>query len=106
MKFDIDGPSGKEGFRLFEDGHFSRREITSSQPRVLECVIRGKKSWGLWVKEWTDGINEWLFTREEILSQFEKRGIEIPEPLLKDFDNVLEKKKRKRNEEYTSMVQR
>lgn len=98
VKFDINGPSGKEGFRLFEDGYFSRREISSSQPRILECVIRGKKSWGLWLKEWTDGITECLFTREEILSEFKKRGIEVPEPLLKDFDNVLEKKKLIRNE--------
>lgn len=96
------GKKSKECFRLYEDGHYSKFEvwkgIETSQPRVLEGVIRGKKSWGLWLNEWTDGITEWLFTREEILSEFERRGIQIPEPLLKDFDNVLEKKRRIRNE--------
>lgn len=101
-KHNLNGPDSKECFKLYEDGRYSKFEvwkgIECSQPNVFEAVIRGKKSWGLWVKEWTDGINEWLFTREEILSEFEKRGIVIPEPLLKDFDNVLEKKRLKRIE--------
>lgn len=111
-EFEEDGPNGKEGFRLFDDGFFKKKELYSSQPRVLECVIRGKKSWGLWLDQWTDGITDWTFTREEILKMFENKGIEIPESLLKDFDNTLERKKLKRNEkmwdEYknTGMVQR
>jgi hypothetical protein len=52
----------------------------------------------LWVQEWTDGIVEWTFTKEEILSQFE--GIEIPESFLNDFENVLQRKKRIRNQKY------
>jgi len=52
----------------------------------------------LWVQEWTDGIVEWTFTKEEILSQFE--DIEIPESFLNDFENVLQRKKRIRNQKY------
>jgi hypothetical protein len=52
----------------------------------------------LWVQEWTDGIVEWTFTKEEILSQFE--GIEIPESFLNDFENVLQRKRRIRNQKY------
>jgi hypothetical protein len=52
----------------------------------------------LWVQEWTDGIVEWTFTKEEILSQFE--GIEIPESFLNDFENVLQRKKGIRNQKY------
>lgn len=52
----------------------------------------------MWVQEWTDGIVEWTFTKEEILSQFE--GIEIPESFLNDFENVLQRKKRIRNQKY------
>ena len=32
------------------------------------------------------------FTKQEILGEFEKHNIKIPESLLKDFNNVLEKK--------------
>lgn len=39
-----------------------------------------------------------LFTKQEILGEFEKLGIVIPESLLKDFDNVLDKKWRKKFE--------
>lgn len=52
----------------------------------------------MWVQEWTDGIVEWTFTKEEILSQFE--GIEIPESFLNDFENVLQRKRRIRNQKY------
>jgi hypothetical protein len=52
----------------------------------------------LWVQEWTDGIAEWTFTKDEILSQFE--DIEIPESFLNDFENVLQRKKVIRNQKY------
>ncbi len=76
----------------------------SSQPRLMEAVIRGKKAWGLWLDQWTDGIAEWSFTRDEILGIFEDRGIKIPESFLKDFDNRLDKKKRIRNEKYLEQL--
>jgi hypothetical protein len=52
----------------------------------------------LWLDQWTDGIADWCFTREEILDEFKNRNIIIPESFLKDFDNRLEKKKKKRYE--------
>ena len=52
----------------------------------------------MWVQEWTDGIVEWTFTKDEILSQFE--DIEIPESFLNDFENVLQRKKMIRNQKY------
>jgi hypothetical protein len=66
----------------------------------MESVIRGKKAWGLWLDQWTDGIVDWTFTRQEILNIFEEKNIKIPESFLKDFDNRLEKKKRIRNLKY------
>jgi hypothetical protein len=74
--------------------------MVSSQPRIMESVIRGKKAWGLWLDQWTDGIVDWTFTRQEILNIFEEKNIKIPESFLKDFDNRLEKKKRIRNLKY------
>ena len=87
----------KESFRMYDDGQFKNKVIQSRHPNILRCVIIGKKSWGLWLGEWTDGICEWCFTEEEILSQFTKNGIKIPDSFLLDFRNTLEKKKIKRN---------
>ena len=112
VEFEEDGPNGKEGFRLFDDGFFIGKKIYSTHPRILEGAIRGKKSWGLWLDQWTDGISDWSFTKDEILDLFKEKSIEIPESLLKDFNNTLERKKLIRNEkmweEYknTGMVQR
>jgi hypothetical protein len=55
-------------------------------------VIVGKKSWGLHVKMWSEGISEGTFTKREILQQFTDYKIEIPEPFLNDFDNTIMKK--------------
>ena len=56
----------------------------------MRSVIIGKKSWGLWVSEWTDGIIEGSFTKREILDEFE--DIDIPENLLKEFNNRIRQK--------------
>ena len=48
--------------------------------------------------QWSDGIVDWSFTLEEILNEFKIRNIEIPEPLLLDFENRIHKKKMKRND--------
>jgi len=55
----------------------------------------GKKGWGLWIKQWSQGIGEGTFTKYEILMEFEKRNIVIPKPLMKDFEhNILKERKR------------
>lgn len=98
IEFDINGVDVKEGFRLYEDGFFKNKIIKTKHPRMLESVIIGKKGWGLWLQEWTSGISECSFTKSEILDEFSKVGIIIPEPLLKDFNNVLDKKRLKKYE--------
>ena len=98
VEYDPNGPDCKEGFRLHEDGYFKLKTIKSRHPNILRSVLIAKKSWGLWVQEWTDGIVDWTFTKEEILSQFD--GIEIPESFMNDFENVLHKKKMIRNQKY------
>ncbi len=86
----------KESFRMFEDGQFKHINPVSKHTNLLQCIIIAKKAWGLWVDQWSDGIVDWTFTKEEILAQFTDNGITIPESFLRDFDNVIERKKSKR----------
>lgn len=92
VKQNLNGDNGKFGFRRFENGEIKIDNLESRHPNVLRGVIIGKKSWGLWLDQWTDGIVEGSFTRWEILKQFDDYGIIIPEPLLQDFNNTLIKK--------------
>jgi len=98
---DPNGIDCKECFRLYEDGYYKMgKPIITRHPNIVKSVLIGKKGWGLWVDQWTEGIVDWTFTREEILDEFNKLDIEIPESFLKDFDNTIERKKRKRNLKY------
>lgn len=72
------------------------KEIYTRHPNILKGVIIGKKSWGLWLNEWTDGIVEGSFTEREILNEFKIRGIKIPDSLLKDWNNNIIRKIRKK----------
>jgi hypothetical protein len=45
---------------------------------------------------WAEGIADWCFAEEEILKEFEERGIRIPESFLLDFKNRINKMKEKR----------
>ena len=72
---------------------------------ILQSVIIGKKGWGLWVSQWTDGIVDWSFTKEEILKEFELRDIEIPESLMIEWDKLILKRKIIRNENYIKSKQ-
>jgi hypothetical protein len=58
----------------------------------------GKKSWGLQLNEWVDGIVDWSFTKEELFEEFRKFGIKVPDSFENDFDNRLWKKKKRRYE--------
>lgn len=103
--FDVNGDEGKFCFRRLENGEYKPGEIPKTRhSNILKGVISGKKGWGLWVDQWSEGIVDWTFTEEEILNEFKKKGIKIPEPLLKDFYNRIDKKKRKRNLEYFEML--
>jgi hypothetical protein len=103
-RFDIDETDGKMCFMNFENGKYSKEEvfegIKTCHPNILKGVIIGKKSWGLWRNEWSDGISECLFTLDEIVQQFTDKNIVIPEPLLKDLENTIHRKKKKYFEEY------
>ena len=98
VQFDPNGDDGKFSFRKFENGQIKLGDLKSRHPNVLRSVIIGKKSWGLWLEQYSEGINEWSFTREEILNIFYKHNIKIPESFLKEFDNLIQKKRLKRIE--------
>ena len=101
IEFDINSPNAKESFRMYDDGYFKKSSvIKTSQPNLLKCVILGKKGWGLWLNQWTDGIADWTFTKEEILNEYIKINLDIPESFMNDFNNRLEKKKILRNQKY------
>lgn len=107
VEFDPNGVSGKECFRLYEDGFYKNgKPIVTRHPNIVKSVLIGKKGWGLWLDQWTDGICEWSFTKEEMLGEFENVNIEIPESFLRDFNNTLEKKKRIRNLKYLEELER
>jgi hypothetical protein len=65
--------------------------IPTRHPNVLKGVIIGKKSWGLHVKMWSEGISEGLFTLDEIKENFTTFGIIIPDSLYLDLENTIRK---------------
>lgn len=97
--YDKNGYDAKETFRRFENGDFKLNPIITKHPNIVKGIIIGKKAWGLSLDQWSDGISEMCFTKNEILEEFEKINIKIPEPLLKDFENRIAKKFRKRYEQ-------
>lgn len=103
-EFDINGDEGKFCFRKIENGDYEPGEIpVTRHSNILKGVINGKRGWGLWVDQWSEGIVDWTFTEEEILNEFKIRNIIIPECLLKDFYNRIDKKKRIRNQKMFEM---
>ena len=89
----INEDDGKVCFKKFDNGEYKGIEsISTRHPNILKGVIVGKKSWGLHVKMWSEGISEGTFTKQELLQQFIDHKIEIPEPFLLDFDNTIFKK--------------
>jgi hypothetical protein len=104
-EFDPNGEEGKFCFRQIENGEIKRNNIIKTRhPNIVKAVVSGKRSFGLWSDQWSDGIVDWSFTEEEILGEFQKRNIKIPKPLLIDFYNRIDKKKRKRNLEYFEIL--
>jgi hypothetical protein len=92
--FDVNGVDGKICFNDYENGKYKNVDkIITRHPNIVKSVITGKKGWGLWVKEWSDGISQGLFRRNEILEEFENRKIELPESFLKEFDDSIRRKK-------------
>lgn len=80
-------------FRNYDNGFYKHGGlITTRHPNIVKGVIIGKKSWGLHVKMWSEGIVEGTFTKKEILEEFSKNNIIIPPQLLLDFENQINKK--------------
>jgi hypothetical protein len=96
--FDPNADEAKYCFRKYENGE-AGWNITR-HPNILFHAVQGKKSYGLWVKQWSEGIAEWSFEEEEILEEFTSRGLEIPLGLMKSFDDAIDKAKLKRYEGY------
>jgi hypothetical protein len=79
--FDTNEPDGMMCFMNFENGEYPRNtHMKTHHSNILRGVIVGKKSWGLWLNEWSDGISEGLFTLDEIITQFTDKY------LLKEFN--------------------
>ena len=100
IDFDINGSEGKYAFREYDNGRFKGMNPITRHSNILKSVIIGKKGWGLWISQWTEGIVDWTFTKEEILKEFEIRDIKIPESLMLEWDKLILKKKQIRNEQY------
>ena len=82
-------------FRLFEDGRYGQgRKIECCQPNILRHVLMGKKGWGLWRTQWSQGIGQRPFRKEEIMEEFEKKNIRIPDCFMVEFDKAIEKNRR------------
>lgn len=98
-RFDIKEYDGKFCFKSFDNGIYTKEEISegikTKHPNILKAVIIGKKGWGLWKNEWSKGISEGLFRIQDIIEEFEKFGIAIPDQLMKDFENSIYKMKYK-----------
>jgi len=104
IDFDINSDDGKFVFKSFENGVFKMKTPISRHPNIVRGVIIGKKSWGLWIEQFSQGIVDWTFTQEEIIEEFTKLDITIPEPLMNEWNKLIEKEKRKRNEDYLSLL--
>jgi hypothetical protein len=101
VEFDVDEIEGKNTFRKFDNGQYKNGlPIITRHPNIVKGVIIGKKAWGLWLNNWAEGIVDWTFTKEEIIEQFTRVGIKVPDSLMKDFDNRVWKLKMKRNDGY------
>lgn len=73
-----------------ENGEYRNgKEIITRHPNIVFGIIKGKKSWGLHVKMWSEGIREGSFTIGELLEDFVKMKVEIPQSYLKEFMNSI-----------------
>lgn len=103
VEFDVNESEGKNTFRKYDNGQYSGgKPIITRHPNIVKGVIVGKKSWGLWCDQWAEGISEGTFLKREIIEDFEMKGIKIPESLMKDFEDRIYRKVKKRQERYNN----
>lgn len=104
VEFDINSEEGKFVFREYDNGRYKLTIPKTRHPNILKSVIIGKKGWGLWVKQWSQGIGDGTFTKYEILQEFENRNIKIPESFMIEFNNAIWKERMKNYELYKSTI--
>ena len=84
--------TAKHCFRLFEDGRYTMgRVIQCRQPNILRHVLMGKKGFSLWCNQWAEGVGQGLFSREEILFEFDLRSVVIPECFMIQLEKAIGK---------------
>jgi len=88
-QFDIGGVSAKMAFKMYEQSEFEDDIIRTRHPNLIISLIQGKRGWGLWKQQWALGIADGTFTKNEILSMFEKNNILIPEAFINEFENII-----------------
>jgi hypothetical protein len=98
---DINGVDGKTCIMKYENGELTQKRIVTCHPNIVRGILTVKKGWGLWVNEWSDGIIEGSFTKQEILNDFKIKNIELPESFILEFDNSI---KRKIKQKYGAIV--
>lgn len=99
VEFDVNESEGKNTFRKYDNGQYSGgKPIITRHPNIVKGVIVGKKAWGLWCDQWAEGISEGTFLKREIIEEFTKLDIRIPDSLMKDFEDRIYRKDKKRSE--------
>lgn len=104
IEFDVNNEEGKFVFREYDNGRYKLTIPKTRHPNILKCVIIGKKGWGLWVKQWSQGIGDGTFTKYEVLQEFENRNIKIPESFMIEFNNAIWKERMKNYELYKRTI--
>lgn len=88
------GPSAKKVFMLYENGNYKNgKPVETKHPNLVKAVLVAKKGWGLWVDEWSSGIAEGLFTKQEIMDFFGNSGVLLSDAFQKELNDSIRRKK-------------
>jgi hypothetical protein len=94
--FHPEADDARLNFRKFDNGQYAVNDIChelySRHPNIIRGVIIGKKSWGLHLNMWIDGVVEGTFRIQDFIDDFNQHGIKVPDSLLQDFKNRVYKK--------------
>jgi hypothetical protein len=90
VKYDSTGSDAKVSFKEYDNGVYGNEKIPRTRhPNILKSVLIAKKGWGLWCDEWARGIGQGLFTKYEIYEMFREHGLELPESIETEFNNLI-----------------
>lgn len=94
ITYDPEASDAKVAFKEYENGVFKKTGIPiTSQPNVLYGVLVGKKGWGLWCDMWAEDIAKFIESKYERYQIFEEYGIELPEAIDREFNNLIWQKR-------------